>query len=574
MPPGTTPWLTSLYSGDFDGSPSNTSRKRVRKRARAGSSSGNSRAGKQPHVLDRVERALRVDVERLDRFDVVAEQVDPVGQRGAHREEVDQSAAQAELAGRDDLRDVRVAGEAELRAQRVGVERLAGGEEERVRGEIRQRRQPIERRLRSDEHDVALLPRDTVERREPRGDQVLMRREMIVGKRFPIGKLRDDERRREPRDLVGKPLQGERVGADDRQHAAFALRRDRELRERQRVGAGGEGAAAQPCVPLRAAPARARAASREVTRAKLQEARRNRESARSIAAAAPTDGCGRRHRVMACWVRGELYAWDNCSMPEHSTARPRVSPYLLLTLTPFFWACNWIVGRGLAHDIPPLRDDVLSLAVRARHPRTVRAPARRARLAIVRRHWRVLRAAGRDRHRHAQRARVSRPQLHDGDQRRHPELVHPHHDRRDELAVPARAAVEHRGSPASSCRSPACWRSSRRARCRARSLSPQRRRPVRHPVDGDVVDLHDLPALPSAGARHDRVPVRHRLHRRARRAAVLPGRDRVRPDDAVDARRASRRLSQSRCSRRCSLTSSGTGVSRRSARLSPACSST
>jgi len=27
-------------------------------------------------------------------------------------------------------------------------------------------------------------------------------------------------------------------------------------------------------------------------------------------------------------------------MPEHSTARPRVSPYLLLTLTPFFWACN------------------------------------------------------------------------------------------------------------------------------------------------------------------------------------------------------------------------------------------
>ena len=31
---------------------------------------------------------------------------------------------------------------------------------------------------------------------------------------------------------------------------------------------------------------------------------------------------------------------------------------------------------------------------------------------------------------------------------------------------------------------------------------------LRHPVDGDVVDLHDLPALASAGARHDRVPVR------------------------------------------------------------------
>src|SRR5215468_11056589 len=29
------------------------------------------------------------------------------------------------------------------------------------------------------------------------------------------------------------------------------------------------------------------------------------------------------------------------------------SPYLLLTLAPFFWACNWIIGRGLHEDIPP-----------------------------------------------------------------------------------------------------------------------------------------------------------------------------------------------------------------------------
>jgi len=31
-----------------------------------------------------------------------------------------------------------------------------------------------------------------------------------------------------------------------------------------------------------------------------------------------------------------------------------VSPYLLLTLTPFFWACNWIVGRGLYAQMPPM----------------------------------------------------------------------------------------------------------------------------------------------------------------------------------------------------------------------------
>ena len=40
--------------------------------------------------------------------------------------------------------------------------------------------------------------------------------------------------------------------------------------------------------------------------------------------------------------------------PTLSVARRTASPYLLLTLTPFFWACNWIVGRGLYRDIPPM----------------------------------------------------------------------------------------------------------------------------------------------------------------------------------------------------------------------------
>jgi drug/metabolite transporter (DMT)-like permease len=31
-----------------------------------------------------------------------------------------------------------------------------------------------------------------------------------------------------------------------------------------------------------------------------------------------------------------------------------VSPYLLLTLTPLFWSCNWIIGRGLHDQVPPL----------------------------------------------------------------------------------------------------------------------------------------------------------------------------------------------------------------------------
>jgi drug/metabolite transporter (DMT)-like permease len=37
-----------------------------------------------------------------------------------------------------------------------------------------------------------------------------------------------------------------------------------------------------------------------------------------------------------------------------AASRGGVSPYLLLTLTPFFWSCNWIIGRGLHEDVPPL----------------------------------------------------------------------------------------------------------------------------------------------------------------------------------------------------------------------------
>jgi drug/metabolite transporter (DMT)-like permease len=35
-------------------------------------------------------------------------------------------------------------------------------------------------------------------------------------------------------------------------------------------------------------------------------------------------------------------------------ATRRVSPYVLLTLTPLFWAGNWTIGRGLHAEIPPM----------------------------------------------------------------------------------------------------------------------------------------------------------------------------------------------------------------------------
>ena len=37
-----------------------------------------------------------------------------------------------------------------------------------------------------------------------------------------------------------------------------------------------------------------------------------------------------------------------------ASASPSASPYVLLTLAPLFWSGNWIVGRALHDDIPPM----------------------------------------------------------------------------------------------------------------------------------------------------------------------------------------------------------------------------
>jgi len=41
-------------------------------------------------------------------------------------------------------------------------------------------------------------------------------------------------------------------------------------------------------------------------------------------------------------------------MAAKSPASPGASPYLFLTLPPLFWASNWIIGRALHSDIPPM----------------------------------------------------------------------------------------------------------------------------------------------------------------------------------------------------------------------------
>jgi drug/metabolite transporter (DMT)-like permease len=55
-----------------------------------------------------------------------------------------------------------------------------------------------------------------------------------------------------------------------------------------------------------------------------------------------------------CRVRTFLSPCDNRRVNGPATTPRSAHSYLLLALASFFWACNWIVGRGLARDIPPM----------------------------------------------------------------------------------------------------------------------------------------------------------------------------------------------------------------------------
>src|SRR6266568_4800962 len=78
------------------------------------------------------------------------------------------------------------------------------------------------------------------------------------------------------------------------------------------------------------------------------------------------------------------------AVPSAPPATRVASPYLLLTLTPFFWACNWIVGRGLHSEIPPMAMTFYRWFFALLILAPFALPHVRRDWGIVRRNWRVL----------------------------------------------------------------------------------------------------------------------------------------------------------------------------------------
>ncbi|OIQ70014.1 hypothetical protein GALL_483790 [mine drainage metagenome] len=171
--------------------------------------------GQHAHFAHRVEAALSVGVEGLDGVDGVAEQIDAVGHGRTHGMQVDQSAAHRILARGHHLADVVVAGKNELGAQRRFVQGLALAEVEGEGGEEFRRSQSLDGGVgRGDDH-VELLVVDGPKRGQAFGNQVLVRRETVVGQGFPVGQQSGAQRGGEPAQFVLQALGIGRLGGDD-----------------------------------------------------------------------------------------------------------------------------------------------------------------------------------------------------------------------------------------------------------------------------------------------------------------------------------------------------------------------
>ncbi|GAB4169328.1 MAG: DMT family transporter [Rhodocyclaceae bacterium] len=77
-----------------------------------------------------------------------------------------------------------------------------------------------------------------------------------------------------------------------------------------------------------------------------------------------------------------------------SERRFHVPPYLLLTLTSLFWAGNWVVGRGIRADVPPIALSFWRWAIAFVLLAPFAWPHVRAQRAALLRHWRVLAVLG------------------------------------------------------------------------------------------------------------------------------------------------------------------------------------
>ena len=184
---------------------------------------GELAAWQEAHLGNGVQAALAVGVEGADGVDFVVEQVHAEGHQRAHGEQINQPAAHGVLARAHHLRYMAIARQRELGLELRLVELLLDLEVEGVARQEGRWSQPVQRRGGGHQHHVGFALADAPQRGQPLADQILVRREGVVGQGFPVGKQRAAQGGCKKSHLVDEALRIGGVGRDDGGGAATGL---------------------------------------------------------------------------------------------------------------------------------------------------------------------------------------------------------------------------------------------------------------------------------------------------------------------------------------------------------------
>ena len=130
--------------------------------------------------------ALGLRVETAQAVDLVVQQVDPVGQFAAHGVDIQQGAAQGELAVLVDGLHVHIAVALQVATKAVYVQGLPGFQYQAGTGDILGGRQAVHQGRDRDHQDARGRRREPVQGIQALGNDVLVRGKIIVGQGFPI----------------------------------------------------------------------------------------------------------------------------------------------------------------------------------------------------------------------------------------------------------------------------------------------------------------------------------------------------------------------------------------------------
>ena len=146
--------------------------------------------GQQFDAVGSLQRALVGRIETSDRFDFIIEQIDAVGQAAASRVEVDDRSSDRELTVLHHLRYIRIAAGLEPASERVDFESVTDFQQQHMLLDIAAWRQFLQQGVDRQDQDVTgLSVGQRVQGFQTVGNNVLMRREYVVGQGLPIRQM-------------------------------------------------------------------------------------------------------------------------------------------------------------------------------------------------------------------------------------------------------------------------------------------------------------------------------------------------------------------------------------------------